>query len=414
VETESETPARAPVTVHPRGFASWFHAARLGDHAPLVLVALVGEYSLLIMPFILAAMMENYGLSEQRAGHLVSLQLGAMAVASIAVSARLRAGQSVHLLIAVAIGAISLANVACALQAPRAIFVAARALTGLGEGTVMAAAAAAVCATADPHRVFSYIGTAVAVVAALALVVTPWLTAYTGSSGIFWLLAGVPLLLLVSLKRIPTLSRGSEISLGLVPRGIRVASGALLLAFLLLWCGASGLWVYAERIGSHQGLTAAQIGLWLGIGQLAGVAGPLAAVRGGTRLGPRGALAGGCCGMAVAAVFFVFGGNDWLYGLGGCLASFWIMFVVPCFRSRMAVLDPSGRTVAASAGFYTVGFGAAPMVVAAITTEGQGYAPVAIFCVGCFLLSAALAGMASSSSDQAKAKSSRGLSRISE
>jgi len=95
--------------------------------------------------------------------------------------------------------------------------------------------------------------------------------------------------------------------------------------------------------------------------------------------------------MAVAAVFFVYGGNAWLYGIGGCLASFWIMFVVPCFRSRMAAVDPSGRTVAASAGFYTVGFGVAPLIVAAITVPEQGYTPVAILCITCFVVAATLA-----------------------
>jgi len=384
------------------------------DHAALILVALVGEYSLLIMPFILAAMMDAYRLSEDRAGQLVSLQLLCMAVASVAVSARLRAGQSVRLLVAFAIGAIVIANAMCALHVPVVALAIARALTGLGEGTAMAAAAAAVCATTDPHRVFSLIGMAVAVVASLALVATPWLIAYAGPASVFWLLAGVPLLLLAYLARLPLLGQGSEISTERVPRSVRISAAALLVAFLLLWSGASGLWVYAERIGAHQGLTPAQIGLWLGIGQLVGIAGPLVAAWGGPRLGISRSLVAGCIGMAVAAIFFVFGGNAWLYGVGGCLASFWIMFLVPCFRSRMAEMDTSGRTVAASAGFYTVGFGAAPLVVAAITTEGHGYAPVAIFCVACFLISAALASSSRAQTAQANANTSRGLSRISD
>jgi predicted MFS family arabinose efflux permease len=383
------------------------------DQAALVLVALVGEYSLLIMPFILGAMMQAGALSEGQAGQLVSLQLLAMAIASVSVSARLRAGQSVRPLLALAIGAICVANFICTRHVSLPVFAAARALTGLGEGAVMAAAAAAVCATPDPHRVFSMIGTAVAVVAALALVVTPWIAGFAGSSGVFWLLAIVPLLLVPLLPRVPVLGAASETSVGIMPREIRLPALALLVAFLLLWAGASGLWVYAERIGAYQGLSAAQIGLWLGIGQLAGIAGPLAAVS-APRLGAGRSLAAGCIGMAVAAVFFVFGGNAWLYGIGGCLASFWIMFVVPCFRSSMARLDTSGRTVAASAGFYTVGFGVAPLVVAAITTDGRGYAPVAVFCCICFVVSALLSSAARPVENQANANSSRGLSRISE
>ncbi|MEJ1964677.1 MAG: MFS transporter [Gammaproteobacteria bacterium] len=374
-------------------------ALRFGDQASLVLIALIGEYSLLVMPFILGAMMESFGLTEARAGQLISLQLLAMAVASVVVSTRLRAGQSVRGLFVVSVAAISAANAACALHVGPIALAAARALTGLGEGAVMAAAGAVVCGTANPHRMFSMIGTAVAVVAALALVVTPWLIGYAGPLSIFWVLAVVPLLVLPSLSRVPHLGAGSEVSIGFIPREIRWPSAALLVSFLLVWCGASGLWVYAERIGAHQGLTPAQIGLWLGIGQLAGIAGPLAAAAVGPKFSLRRALAAGCIGLAAAAVFFVFGGNAWLYGLGGCLASFWIMFVVPCFRSRMATIDASGRTVAASAGFYTVGFGVAPLVVAAITTQGSGYAPVAVFCTLCFLIAAPLASGAKTRTD---------------
>ena len=47
---------------------------------------------------------------------------------------------------------------------------------------------------------------------------------------------------------------------------------------------------------------------------------------------------------------------------------------------------------AASAGFYTLGFGAAPLIAAGITNEHSGYAPITLFCIVCFFVSAALAG----------------------
>jgi predicted MFS family arabinose efflux permease len=368
-------------------------AIALKDQAALVLAALIGEYSLLIMPFILVAMMDSFGISERQAGALVSLQLLTMAIASIIVSTRLRPNQSVRPLLALAVLAIAAANTLCALIPSTPVLAAARALTGLGEGAIMAAAGAAVAATAHPHRLYSLIGTAVAVVASIALVATPWLTEHAGSAGLFWLLAAVPLLLLPLVTRIPRLGQRAVSAQSAMPRGARRPRVELLLAFLLLWCGASGLWVYAERIGAHQGLSPTEIGLWLSIGQLAGIPGPLAAAWGEPKIGLRACLLAGCLGMAMAAVLFVFGGSAWLYGAGGCLASFSIMFVVPCFRTRMAQIDHSGRTVAASAAFYTVGFGVAPLVVASIIGDGRSYGPIGIFCVLCFLAGAALAGL---------------------
>jgi predicted MFS family arabinose efflux permease len=360
----------------------------------LTLTALVGEYALLIMPFILVAMMQTARISEAAAGRLVTLELIFMAIGSALVSASLRPGRSVRPILAAASLAIVAANVLCALAHSPGPFAIGRALTGLGEGAVMATASAAVCATPNPHRLFSMIGTAVAVAASVALFAAPVLTQHAGPASLFWMLAVVPLLLLPCLSRIPIPKDVTATVPGMRVQA-RLASTALLVGFFLLWCGASGLWVYAERIGADQRLSPTEVGMWLAVGQLAGIPGPIAAAWAGPRLGLRPSLAAGCLGMAVAAAFFIFGGRGWTYGLGGCLASFWIMFVVPCFRSQMAAVDASGRAVAASAGFYTVGFGAAPLVVAAIHTEGDRFASTALFCIACFLLSAGLASAVS-------------------
>jgi predicted MFS family arabinose efflux permease len=358
--------------------------------AALTLTALVGEYALLIMPFILVAMMQTAGISEATAGRLVTVELIFMAISSAIVSSRLRPGRSVRPVLAGAAVAVIFANVICAVAHSLAAFAVARALTGLGEGAVMAAASAAVCATANPHRLFSMIGTAVAVAASVALFAAPLLTQHAGPASLFWLLACVPLLLMPLLSRVPVLRAVGDEGRGPRSEG-RLAGAALLVAFLLLWCGASGLWVYAERIGTDQGLSPAEVGVWLAVGQLAGIPGPIIAAWIGPRLGLRASVALGCLGMALAAVLFILGGSGWTYGIGGCLASFWIMFVVPCFRTRMAGVDPGGRTVAASAGFYTIGFGAAPLVVAAIHTQGDRFTSTAYFCIACFVLSALLA-----------------------
>ena len=164
-----------------------------------------------------------------------------MAVASITVSSRLHPGQSVRALLAAAILLIAIANAVCALPGTTAWMLAvARAATGLGEGTVMATAAAVVASTADPHRVFSMIGTAVAIIAALALVATPWLMTVTGARSIFWVLTAVPLLLLPSLSRIQRLKEPHGTSVVRLCRRAAVV-GHDAACFLLLWCGASGL-----------------------------------------------------------------------------------------------------------------------------------------------------------------------------
>jgi MFS family permease len=358
----------------------------------LTLASMTGEYSVLILPFILAAMMQAFGFSEATAGRLISVQLLAMTCGSTLVSFLLRPGRPLWLLFAVGAGSIALANATCAILHAPAVITGARALTGLGEGAIMATAGAAVCATPDPHRAFSVIAMAAAVAAIGALVMTPALTTHAGPQGLFWFLAAAPLVLISVIgwtpsALAPTAKRPSWV-------GSELLHGApLLFACLAFWCGSSGLWVYAERIGTYQGLSSQQIGFWLSLGQMGGLAGPLFCAWAVPRIGTRVAIVIGCLGMVAATISFIFGGHPWTYGLGGLLASFWLMFVSPCLRSRMASLDPSGRTVALSTGFYTVGFALAPLLVSWVTVEGRGYTNTGALCLTCFIASSVLGSM---------------------
>jgi MFS family permease len=361
--------------------------------AALTLAYLGGEYSVLTMPFVLAGLMQSFQLTEATAGRLISLQLLGMAAGSALVTWSLRPGRSVRPILALSVIVIAVANVASALVHVPFVAAAGRALTGLGEGAILSAAAAAVCATPNPHRVFSIIGFAVAVVAIVSLMITPVLTAQVGSPGVFWLIALAPLLLFVLLSRVPVVGESTAAPAASTPRGVLIGAMPLLFAYFLLWIGISGQWVYAERIGNDQGLTQTQIGFWLSVGQLAGLAGPIAAAWVGPRVGLRASVVAGCLGMALSIVFFVFGGRPWTYGIGGALASFWLTFLAPCFRSRMAAFDPSGRTVALSTAVYTVGFAAAPLVVSTISTEGGGYAATGLLCVTCYVASAVISAL---------------------
>lgn len=351
--------------------------------ASLMLAELCGEYSSLIMPFILVAMMGASHLTEATAGRLVSLQLLGMTLASSFVSITLRPGRSLRLILAFAVTAIVVANIMCAVAHAALIVAAARALTGIGEGAAMSAATAAVCATSNPHRVYSMIGMASGTMAIVLLAVAPYIAGHAGAAGLFWMLALLPLPALPLLGGIPLVAVGPPVRRN-GPVTTLLYGAPILLAYLAFWMGTSGMWVYAERIGATQGLTPQQVGLSLSLGQLAATPAPLFAAWLGPRIGLPASVAVGCAGMAVAAACFVFGGHPWTYGLGAFLAPFWLLFAVPSFRSRMAVLDPSGRTVAISVVGYTIGFGAAPLVVSAVTTGGRGYALTGLICIASF------------------------------
>src|SRR5712672_2961764 len=107
----------------------------------LIVTALLGEYSLLIVPFIMTAMINGYHLNEATAGNLVSLQLIAMGIAGIAVSYLLARFPARRIVVFGCVLAIA-ANVICALGSGEALLASGRLLTGLGEGSLMAAGGA--------------------------------------------------------------------------------------------------------------------------------------------------------------------------------------------------------------------------------------------------------------------------------
>jgi len=360
-----------------------------GAGVPSVIVAaLLGEYSLLIMPFIVTAMMQGYALEEVAAGNLVSIQLGAMGVAGIAVS-YLLARIPAHRIVVVAAVAISIANAWCALGSGWTGLTCARILTGLGEGSLMAAAGAMAAGVRNPHRLFSILGFVIAAVAAAALLLTPVLFELFGVRGVFWLLAASPIAILLAAPWLPrSKARARD-----VPRlGAFTVGGAraVLSAFALLWIGASALWVFAERIGTTQGLSLTEVGRYLAIGQVAGLAGPLLADRCGERIGLQRSLALGSLAMAAGGLWMVFGQTHISYIGGVCLLSAAVMFLAPCFRSLMARLDASGAVVAMSVAFYTFGFGLAPLLVGWLEAAGGSYGSVAWLAALAFIASGAL------------------------
>jgi predicted MFS family arabinose efflux permease len=359
-----------------------------GGLSAIIVAALLGEYSLLIMPFIVTAMMQGYGMSEANAGYLVSLQLVAMGVAGIVVSYVVTHVPPRRIAVAAAL-AIGAANIWCALGVHVAGLAVARGFTGLAEGSLMASAGVLAAAAHNPHRLFSILGLVIAAVAAAALLLTPFLFAHLGVRGVFWLLSACPLAVLLLY---PVLPRAEPRAADAPRLGAFSISGALpvLIGFALLWIGAGALWVFAERIGAAQGLSLTEVGRYLAVGQVAGVVGPVMADRFGERVGLGLSIAAGSATMAAGGLLMVYGAAPVTYVVGVSLLSIAVMFLTPCFRSLMAQLDASGSVVATSVAFYTFGFAAAPLLVGWIELAGASYGAVAWLATAAFFSSGLL------------------------
>ena len=258
----------------------------------------------------------------------------------------------------------------------------------------MAVAGSVAAATSSPRKAFSIIGLAVALAASFALVATPFLVQWLGRPGTFWFLgvfAGG--LVFVTHWLAPLAKFHPEGDAALAHGGARLLSANPLLALLsfgFFWAAAAGLWVYAERIGLRNGLSLKEIGFYLGLGQLGGIPGPLCVgwLARKWRLPPLFAVA--ILSNVVAGLAFVLVPNGWVYCIAAAALSYWAMFLTPCFRTLMALLDRSGSIVAASVAFFTVGYGASPLLITFFIGGQRGFWPVAIICSGLYILSTVL------------------------
>ncbi len=350
----------------------------------IVFASLLSEYSLLVMPFIVGAMIDIYHLDESLAGQIVSVQLAGMALGAIGVSNRITKIDRRKCILYAAIFIVT-ANFVCAFGSSVSLLVLARFTTGVSEGVMMGVAGAIAAGTPRPEKTFSLVGLAVAIAASIALLLTPFIVEVYGRQGTFVFIAVFAALILPVVRWIPEAAIATTIKFNeAILKPIPLLA---LFSFAIFWSGCAGLWVFAERIGLYQGYSLPQIGLYLAIGQIAGIAGPIFVPFATRHLRIVHIFLVAICVNILAVVMFVYAPAGWVYSLGAALLSFWAMFLTPCYRILLTLIDRTGIVVAASVAFYTLGFGFAPLLISEFLGEDGGYGIIAIMCVAFFLVS---------------------------
>lgn len=362
-----------------------------GALAPIIYASVIGDYSLLAMPFIVSGMIGGYGLSPSAAGRTISLQFVVMAAGSILTPILMERVRARSLLVAMTL-LVGIGNIICSLATPVSALLVARAAIGFGEGALMAISGALAARSVKPERAYAVIGVVVALTAAAALVTTPHLVGLFGHRAIFAFMAGFALLSLTlaplaPYDRIPADSSSRDLRDTVVialhvPGAVRT-----LLAFLLLFAGGSGLWVFAERIGIERGYSLAELGTYLAVGQIVGIGGPVVLAMLAPRLRfPMLFFIPSVLNVACAFTF-VYPIAGWMYSGSAAILSLCVMYLTPCFRTLMALIDRSGRVVALSVSMFAFGSAITPMVLSFVVGDGNSFAGVAAICAAFYAAS---------------------------
>ncbi len=337
----------------------------------------------------LGPLMSQYDLGEIDVGIMFTQELTVYALAALFVAGPLSRVSRVK---AAALGGLVLitVNLISASTDSFEVLRITRLLAGFAGGLIGAAGTASAASSLNPQRVFAIVGVSWGLIAAIQLMVVPYLTVPYGAAGAYYGMVGavvlfLPMILWLNPPRDHEAAQESEAyeqKLSLWARlterlGVRDAPNArfALLAMVALFVyeiGQGATQVFLEQFGLRTGLEEFRIGQILGITGFLGLSGGILAAWLGNRFGNLRPIVIGIIFNAVFASALALGTSPILFGasyLGWNMAYY---FLVPYMLGVLAQMDDRGRwAVAADAVWW---LGAAPgAAVGGLLVETGGY-----------------------------------------
>lgn len=331
------------------------------------------------MPFLLGAIMDGLDVGPGRAGAVGSIELGAIALMSLALAPRI--GRLSLSKLALRGGIVSLVGYGLSAAAGTLpLLMAARFAVGLGGGAALAAGNAAVASSRDPDSLYAKAAIAGGLAAAVQVGLLPYVLAPYGYAGGFAALAFVVLLCLPLVRHLPSSPRSTEADASGRAPSPRLAIP--LLAAIGFEATAEGaLWAFSERMGLAAGLDLEGVGLALAATTVSGLCAAAVAVAVGTRRGRATPIAFGLLLATCAKVAVVFANTPLQFVVAQVFWGFGYFLTLPYVMGTAAALDSKGRWTAAAAGISTIGAGVAPGL-AGVVVSNAGYPTLGMVVLG--------------------------------
>jgi predicted MFS family arabinose efflux permease len=337
--------------------------------------------------------MSHYDLGEIDVGLMFTQELTVYALAALFVAGPLSRVSRVK---AAAFGGLVLltVNLVSAYTDSFEVLRVTRLLAGFAGGLIGAAGTASAASSLNPQRIFAIVGVSWGLIAAIQLMVVPYLTVPFGAAGGYYGMAGavvlvLPMILWLNPPRAHEIAQNNEVleqDLSLFERlterlGVRDAPNArfailVMVALFIYEIGQGATQVFLEQFGLRTGLEEYRIGQILGITAFIGLTGGVFAAWLGGRFGNLRPIIAGIIFNAVFASALALGTSPVMFGasyLGWNVAYY---FLVPYMLGVLAEMDDRGRwAVAADAVWW---LGAAPgAAVGGILVETGGYTALA-------------------------------------
>lgn len=361
--------------------------AALSMLAAGVLASLV----LLILPILVAGMLDQFHLDDTRAGWLASADMLGSAIASLWVMNRIarigwRATARAAIVIVVA------GNLASIWAGGLVSLLAARLVTGFGNGLILSIAFVGLCHSRSPERLFGGYTFAQLALQTLALTVAPKAIEAHGTTALYLALAAASALSTLLVPLFPANLQACRERVEHAPGDVGMRSepvtriAVTLAAQAVYFLAPAAAWGYLERIGQNFSLTMGEVGTALGLSSIAGIAGASSVIMMGGRLGKLVPMGLGTAVSVMAMLLFMDGPGFAMYLLAACLFNFAWNFTFPYQMGFISQLDRSGSVATLSLVAQLFALGTGPLAASLILSAGS-YEAVLWSCIGAYVVS---------------------------
>jgi predicted MFS family arabinose efflux permease len=334
-----------------------------------------GMIDLVTLPLWVGTLISRYRFDAQQAGTLVTLFLASAVAASLFFAPRvhrLPGRLAAPLGYGLAAGAFAIVS----LTRDFAPMAALHALAGLATGCGLSFTHGTIGRSANPHRLFALAGLALGVFAISMLGGLPPLIAAVGGPAMFRVFAAVmgiaAVLSALAFPRPHAVDAQAAAPGARLPRTVwRVMAGVACMALV-----QAMLFSFIERIGVERFGTQATTSMLIMLGLVTLLPAPLAALL-QQRLPPYRVLLAGPVAQALVALAITQSLLFAPYALAAILLPCVMIFTHTFAFGALAVLDPTGRAVAATPAMTMAGAAVGPFLGGTLVKSG-GYGPLAL------------------------------------
>jgi predicted MFS family arabinose efflux permease len=372
------------------------HATRssISVYAVISSCFLIGNLGLYTIPLFVEPLLSAYRINESGIGMAVGASALGMVISTLLISGYGKNfGHKSTVMTSLLLILAGQALVAASISFP--LLLLGRLAAGMGEGAVLAFAYRAGASLDKPERAYGVAQLVVGILTVASLAVFPDILGIWGLAGgilAYCLIISLAGVVVISMRHggaspaqhgIHMPSRYSNKLLGI----------GLLVAFALFASSDVSTWVFVEKIGLRAGLSAQQMGYYLGIAVAFGLFGPLFAIFAHTKFGRYIPIVLGSVILLLAISGLYFAASPDIFFFALLPLNFGFMFMTPYLLGALAAVDTDGAWVSLSASTNALTAIIAPPV-AGLTIENYGLDALSLLALSLVFLGALINLMA--------------------